>query len=50
MKRQDILQHQILRLAKIYRSRPIAVESLPWHHRVLAIQVAAIKEKKALKK
>lgn len=47
--RRQIFQNQIFRLAKIYLSRKASVENLEWHSRVLQLQVAAIKDKKAVK-
>lgn len=49
MKRKQIIQNQIFRLAKIYNSRPVSVANIDWHVRVGKLQAAAIKEKKAIK-
>ena len=47
--RKSILNHQILRLAKIYNSRPVKVENFNFHHRVLDIQCKLIEEKHSIK-
>ena len=48
MEKVDILQHQILRLAKIHTSKKVTVNSIEWHIRVANIQVKVIKEIKNL--
>lgn len=47
---KQILQNQILRLAKIYVSKPVSVDNLQWHVRVGRMQCEVIKAKKSLKK
>lgn len=50
MATHQILQNQILRLAKIYNSKPISVENIEWHNRVLNLQVSTIEQKKKSRK
>lgn len=45
-----IIQHQILRLAKIYVSRPVCEENMAFHIRVGNLQRQAIEAKKAIGK
>lgn len=47
--RKSILNNQILRLAKIYNSRPVKVENFRFHDRVLDLQCELIKEKHSIK-
>lgn len=48
MKKQiEILNHQILRLAKIYTSREVMSSTVNWHLRVLRLQTNCIREKRA---
>lgn len=46
--RKQLLQHQIVRLARIYASRPVCAGNVDWHNRVADIQMQVIKEKKAV--
>jgi hypothetical protein len=50
MKAKDLLQKQIFRLAKIYLSKPITVENIPFHNRVVKLQCSKIKEKQEVNK
>lgn len=47
--RKAIYQRQIFRLAKIYISKPVTVENIPFHNKVAKMQVEVIKKLKALK-
>lgn len=44
----NILNHQIMRLAKIYTCRPVKACNLHWHNRVAELQVGVIKEKRSI--
>jgi len=50
MSKTEILSRQILRLAKMYNSRPISVQNFTWHNRVLKLQCNAMQERKQLNK
>jgi hypothetical protein len=47
---KQILQNQIIRLAKIYTSKKVSVENFEFHYRVAKLQVEAIRLKKAIRK
>jgi hypothetical protein len=47
---KNILQNQILRLAKIYTSKEVSVQNFEFHNRILKLQVETIKLKKSLRK
>jgi hypothetical protein len=47
---EQLVQKQIFRLAKIYLSKPVTVENIAFHNRVVKLQCSKIREKQEIKK
>jgi hypothetical protein len=45
--RRSIFQNQIVRIARIYITRPVCVDNLEWHGKLIKMQGEAIKNKNA---
>ena len=48
-KLKELYQNQIVRLAKLYLSKPVSEENLSFHNRIGKIQAEVIRNKKLLK-
>jgi hypothetical protein len=46
---QELYRHQILRLAKMYVSKPVTPQNIAWHNRVGNMQSKLLKEKIAFR-
>jgi hypothetical protein len=48
-KLKELYQNQIVRLAKMYSSKPVTIENLSYHCRIATLQCDVIRKKKLLK-